>query len=220
MELNICPGCGALVERLVEICPTCGCVHPGLTHLEPDEIVYTCGQCQRPRYLRREDNPSVTHNQFAVINKGISLHLPLTTWNTVFRCRGCQGWNWVTLDERICGFKMPCPECGAITQLTTLGRQLGLAKGFWHPLVLGEWRQAGRHLTLKCGHQLYLPTVIAEPGRRPAPSGQPAPPASSPANRRPVPITAAPAPAAAGQPPAPQSEKKKTQPIPLAPPHR
>jgi len=218
MDRKICPECGASVVSHSAVCPHCGCTSPEyIAQLAAGEVVYACGECHRPRRMRREENPAVTHNQFARIDKGIVLQLPLTMWNTVFRCLGCDGWNWVTLDERIRGFEMPCPECGVPTRLTTLGRHLTLSKRFLQPLVLGEWRQAGRHLTLKCWHHVYLPTIIEERDLNTAPERQPAPPVLGSVNRGPLPITAAPVPAAASQPPAPADNKKKTQPIPLWP---
>ena len=213
MDLKICPECGATVESIIEACPKCGCAHPEyITHLAAGEVVYACGQCRRARYMRREENPAVTCNQFARSIKGVALHLPLTIWNTIFRCVGCRGWNWVALDERINGFEMPCPECGVPTRVETLGRHLAVSREFLQPLVLGEVRRAGRHLTLKCGHHIYLPTVIGERDLRAA-ANQPAPLEPVVASRSPLSIAAG---AGAAVPPAaPQSEKKKTQPIPL-----
>jgi hypothetical protein len=144
----------------------------------------------------------VTKKQFGQIQKGAALQIPLTLWNTIFKCEECHYWNWVILDDRITGFEMTCPDCGKVSAIESLGRHLEFAKGFWGRIVIGELRQQSKPVVLPCGHSLYLPTLLLESQARPG--GEPPTPAAD----APIPESS----------PTVGTEKKKTQPIPIFPP--
>ena len=198
MAITICQGCAASVEGVIAVCGNCGSLDvEHLAELAGGEAVYACGFCRHTRLLSPAENPAAAHTQFGRIRNGATLRLPLTVWNTVFKCEACRYWNWVTNDDRILGFELECPDCGAPAIIETLGRHWELSKEFFQPIVLGELRLARQPIKLTCGHGLYLPTLILE-GK--ATGTAPPPPT--------------PAPTAAAQP---LAEKKKTQPLPILP---
>lgn len=210
VDITVCNNCGATHEGVRPVCASCGNTNvEHLAQLAPGEVVYTCGHCRHVRRLGPAENPAVTRKQFGKIHHGAALQIPLTLWNTIFKCESCTYWNWVTLDDRIIGFEMTCPDCGKESVFDSLGRHLELSKGFLEKIVTGQLRQTHKPVVLKCGHSLYLPTLIIE-GKTMA-EGEPVdsnigqapklqPPPDPPEN--------------------PGTEKKKTQPIPIVPPSK
>ena len=163
VDVTICLGCGASSEGIVVACPSCGDTRLSYSAtLNPGEMVYACGSCHKVRRLTRDENPELNKKQYGRIQKGTTLQIPLTLWNTVFKCEECRRWNWVALDDRITGFELPCPDCGVTAHVDTLGRHLELSKQLRQPIVLAELRQAGKPVMLKCGHRLYLPRLLIE----------------------------------------------------------
>ena len=203
MNVSVCNKCGASFSEIVTACPHCGAteIHR-LADLQEGEALYKCGHCAGVNCLGAPDNPKLGKLHHATDIRGVSKgYLPLTTENTVFACQHCKAWNWVILDDRISGFAFPCPECGATSHLASLGMKLVLAKNPLQKTVMGHLRAAAESLALKCGHYVYLPTLLLErepasplnQERTPAPHPLPPPVENTPASR--------------------QSKKEKTQPI-------
>ena len=172
---------------------------------------FLCGNCGAVCPVEEKSMPAVSKTCVATIDKGKSLRLPLSTWNSLILCQECKEWNWNTDDERITSFTFPCPTCGVSTHFGTLGRKYTPGKDFLTPLVIGDWRLAGKNLPLKCGHTIYLPKLskdnqfrvpVAAPTTTPKPSPVPHPEKSVTA---PTPATK---PTSAPEPP-----KSKTQKI-------
>jgi hypothetical protein len=165
MNLTICPDCGATAGEIVPHCQYCGCME--LQHfadIKEGESIYACGNCRNTYYMLEKDSPELHQIHYATILGGLGNleHLPLSTCNTVFRCEKCKQWNWVTFDERIAAVAFPCSECGSHTRFDTFGRKIVFSKEMWRRFVLGDLRLAGKHLTLKCGHNVYLPKTLVE----------------------------------------------------------
>jgi len=203
MNVSVCKNCGASFSEIVPACPHCGAteIHR-LADLQEGEVIYKCGQCGGVNRLGAPDNPKLGKLHHATDVRGVSKgYLPVTTENTVFACQHCKAWNWVILDDRISGFSFPCPECGATSRFASLGMKLVLSKSPLQKTVMGHLRAAAKPLALKCGHNMYLPTLLLErePAShtiqepKPAPHATPTPVENPPASR--------------------QSKKEKTQPI-------
>jgi len=122
-------------------------------------IDFLCGNCGAVCPVEEKFMPSVTKMCVATIHGGTALQVPLSTWNSLILCQECKGWNWNTDDERITAFSFPCPICGHVTHFESLGRKYTPGKDFLTPLVIGDLRLAGKNLTLKCGHKIYLPKL-------------------------------------------------------------
>ncbi len=128
-----------------------------------DTVEFLCGNCRAVCPVEMKFMPAVSKTCAATIHKGHSLHLTLSKWNSLILCQECKGWNWNTDDERITSFTFPCPICGSTTEFKSLGRKFVLEKEFLKPIVVGDLRVAGKSLTLKCGHPIYLPTLSTGP---------------------------------------------------------
>jgi hypothetical protein len=124
-----------------------------------DSVEFLCGNCRAVCPVETKFMPAVSRTCAATIHKGHSLQLSLSKWNSLILCQECKGWNWNTDDERITSFSFPCPICGSATEFKSLGRKFVLGGEFLKPVVIGDLRLAGKSLTLKCGHPIYLPTL-------------------------------------------------------------